>query len=598
MGVGDSNKTVSQKAQQATDSIASATEALNEFGNAASKNGVTLSVVEKSFINSTKSISNFARSMGDLGSTATLGLDFGLISNSANLMAGGFDFVTGALDSTLKAFELGVQTTDAFTGSTRDMNARMYETAASFNLGYAAAKKYSEYLFKTGKEYSTQEFGYISPEKRIEAFESLAKSGIPLERLNDTISSTAGELDLLSASFLQAQALSMDFGAYSDKLSNLMIKQGLSAQAATEAMAMIGQTSQNTGLSVDLVADNLMRLSNQYSKLGLTVSFGQPILESFTNSLKDMGYGIENATDLASTFNESILSLSSNYAAAYVTMQRGGLDMGAGQGALGASIGLRAKLSPTNKDTDQKQLALDLAGAMKDTIASLTGGDIVTVQEAASNQSLQTAFVAQTNLLKQLYNISDTSSQDRTLEMLDQLGKAQSKGDVEAVDALAANLKDVVTARNDTLSNEEKINASLGGYVSSLNDVNQNLIELIKTFSGDLLDKGLQQADKQYDGLESSMTDFNKFNVEEVNEQLLSSVESKISMVFDAVDDVRELTSNTLESIGSLFEDGQMSTNDVVAQGYLKDLVGTISKLTQQLDLLLNKQASTLLRSQ
>lgn len=566
MAAGDKSKDIAKAIQDAfgdaNESVDGVGDAINTINKKVLNGGLTMEVFSKHIKSVTKDSSNLIQSLGELGSSVTFGLDFGILSSSANILNAAFKTVAETTGFTMDMLKQGIDVVDGLTLYTRGLNAEMFKTVASFGMGYSAAKQYSEYLMSSANDYANAEAGFINPAERMEALKQLAQAGVPLKNLNAPIQTAAGSMDLLSASVLNAKALGMELGTYTQQLSSLMNKQGMSAQDASERMAMFSDVSEETGLSVDKVSGSLIGLANQHSKLGLTVEFGRPILESFTDSLTNMGFGFENAIDLSETLSSSLVGLTSNYAAAYVTFQRGGLDMGGGQGALGASIGLRAKLSPTNKDQDQGQLAMDMAGAMRDTLASFTGGNIVTVQEAASSPELHNAFIAQTSLLKDLYNINDTGAQDRTLELLDQLNSATASGDSDLAKSLAENLQEAKTATNDTMAIQDRIAVSNENAVTELTLLNKQFLEFVNVFGG----KGANEYNKAINSLLTNATVNDAINNSEAGYQ------DPDQAATEAINALKNTGNNTLAGVNDIYKDISSLVNlaDDIVSGLTK----------------------------
>ena len=484
---------------QINDEIDSASGALDDLNKKALEGDLGFHKLIGSIKTSTTALTNLTKAAGLVGSKITGGLDLGLIGKGADFLASSFENVIGAGLEIVRTFDSIGRGVDSVTGYSRGLNASLYDTVARFNGSFDAAKKYSDYITSTAQDFATAEFGFIAPADRIGAIKALAEAGIPLEHLNDTIQSSAGNMDLLNTSFLHSKALGLDMRTYMGGISEAMLTQGLNSQEAAEQMAMFGDVSRDTGIRTDKIAGQLNSMAKEFSTLGITASFGEPILKGFATTLSDMGLGFENALDLSGKLSKSLAGLTSNYAAAYVTFQRGGLDIGGGGGALGASIGLRAEALKEERGEGQGDLGLKLANAMKDTLASFAGGQIVTVEEAAANPQLENAFYTQTQLLQSLYNISDTGTQDRTLDLLERLGEATASGNKDLAQSLGNDLQEVVGARSATLSYEEKIAQYTEASFAELQFLNKNLIDAFR-LSNDTLSANM--AEMQAAGVE------------------------------------------------------------------------------------------------
>lgn len=377
----------------------------------------------------------------------------------------GFGEVVGVV---LEGVETLAIATDTLTQYNRDLDKSMLGVVRNFGMGYDAAVKYGNYIVNNSGRLASADVGFIKVSELKDALKATADAGIPLERVTDEVISTAGSFDLLTTAILQSSALGMDLNTYMKNMSDLMNKQGLSTQEAAQHMAMFGDISEATGLKVSDIASNLQGLAGNFSKMGISASFGRGILEGFTSSLKSMGLGFENALDLSSELSKSIAGLTSNYSMAYVTFQRGGLDFNASGTALGAGIGMRAELLEAEKRGDQSAMGMQIAGAIKDTIASMTGGEVITVTEARDNAALEGMYFTQTKLLETMYGISDTATQDRTLELLQQLNEATQSGDTNLAQSLGKDINETINARNKTLSVQEKIESHLSAAVGHL----------------------------------------------------------------------------------------------------------------------------------
>lgn len=377
------------------------------------------------------------------------------------------------------------KTLDSVTNYSRGLTKELYEATKAYGLDIDGIAEYREVLNSMLPVLASASTGWMGLADAREAMAGMASAGIPLERMKDTIVSTRGETNLLVTAFLQSKALGMDLGKYFNLLSNAMNVQGLSTQKAVEQMAMFEEVSRKTGFTIEKVAGHLQGIADGFSKLGMTAEFGRPLLEGFTNSLTSMGFGFENALELSKELSQSIAGLASNYATAYLTFQRGGLDINTSGTALGAGIGMQARMIRAKEEGTEGELALDIAGAMKDTLASMTGGRIVTLQEAEGSPELEALYFTQTEMLKSLYNISDTGSQARTLEMLQQLGESSADGDANLAEAIGKEMESAASYQDKTLSIQEKSARILETIAQRTLDLNQTYINTAQGLSND-----------------------------------------------------------------------------------------------------------------
>jgi uncharacterized protein YdbL (DUF1318 family) len=475
---------IKEDVKTTTGAINDLTDALNQFSNESLKSGLTFRTIEASLNAVSKSADTFITQIAGLGAKADKLIAGGtkaqgLIGTGLGFLGDGIKSITSAMSFIPEAISTLMKAGDAVTAYERGLTASMFETASAFGLGLDAARQYGDYITSNARDFATADYGFISSAERIAALKAMGTAGIPLEKLSDTIKSTAGSFDLLNVAILQSEALGMDLSSYMQNMASLMNKQGMSSQQAAEQMAAYGDIAENTGFKVSTVASSLGNFADRFSKLGMSAAFGRPVLEGFTNSLRSMGLGFENAIDLAAGLNDSIASLSSNYAMAYLTFQRGGLDFGGGGTVLGASIGMRASLLDAEKRGTQGDMGLQIAGAIKETLASYTGGEIITVTQAAESPELQQAFYTQTKLLESMYGISDTAAQDRTLELLQQINEATAAGDKDLADSLGRDLGEAIDVRDKTLSTQEKIAKYVEGLFAELQYTHRDVVRAL-----------------------------------------------------------------------------------------------------------------------
>lgn len=438
-----------------TDGSNGAVSAIGAINRAVLETGKGIDATAESFNAIGNSMRLFTDGMGGvLQSTTGLGTSFEKLAEGMGALQGGINALGTAYVNSLRI-------ADEFSAVTRTLNLDNFMLAASFGQTRDVAEKFTETLLSNAETLASAKMGYQNFANEILPLRTaLAESRISFEKQEEQIVSTAGSFSLYEMGVLQAQSLGMSLTEYSDKMSSLMIKQGMSAQDAAQTMSIYGDISSETGITVGVIADKLGGLGDSFRKAGLDANFGESFLRGFADALEETGIGIENAAELAQMFGERMANLGTNYSSAFVTAQRGGLDMGSG-GALGAGIQMQAKL--LDPETDQAEFGREMAGAVRDSLASFTGGDIVTVAEAAESRdpAKEAQYYMQTQLLGSMYGITDATDQARTLELLEQMATAEATGDQEAMAMLGEDIKDTLGIREKTLSEEEKANTQL-----------------------------------------------------------------------------------------------------------------------------------------
>ena len=278
-----------------------------------------------------------------------------------------------------------------------------------------------------------------------------------LEDLNDTIDTSIGNFTILETTIALSNRTGLDQTNIARSISDAVMKQGLSVQDATKQFAAYSDIAEKTGLTVSDIKNSMEGTAAQFSELGLSAEFSRPFLENFVTSLEKVGLGIKNATGLSATLSKSVVGLGQDYAKAFLTFQRGGIDLGGGGGVLGAAISLEDRFATARTPQEQQELALDLGKGIAETIASFSGGEIVTAREAIESPELQTQFAIQKQLLSQMYGITGTQA-TRTLELLEEL---QTARDPEEQRRIGDQLKESVIKQDDTLDESQKTNRNL-----------------------------------------------------------------------------------------------------------------------------------------
>jgi hypothetical protein len=329
-------------------------------------------------------------------------------------------------------------------------------------------------------------------------------TSIRLEELAGTIETGMGSLNLWSVATAHAASIGMGATKYMENLNKAMNKQGMTAQEAVEQMAMFGAVASETGLNISAVSDGLNQAASGFEKIGMSADFGKPFIEGFADSLTSMGFGVENAISLTQTLSNSLGKLTENYGLAYITFQRGGLDIGGGgsTGVLGSSIGLQAAMMEAEQTGDQSNIAAQLAGGLRDTLASFTGGSIVTVGQAAENPAMQSAFYTQQQLLTKQYGM-DQQSATRTLEMLAGLDEAIQSGDTDLQAELQDQISEQMSADDKTLDLQEKMNRGIGSLVALFMANNRMMYEQTRILGDDTVGGMLDKAGAGVAGLDS-----------------------------------------------------------------------------------------------
>jgi hypothetical protein len=362
-----------------------------------------------------------------------------------------------------------VENYDSLDKGTRELTSSQYEYAASLGLNFDQAVKNTsafQDLIKTNSDFAKSGI-YFNSEDFKKGIKALQDAGISMEELGRKSDVAAGGLNNMQAMTMQAKAMGMDISEYSRKIAGMVRENGISIEDSMKLMASSQDIAKDTGLKVDEVTRSLDGATNGFQKMGATMDFARPVLKGFSESIKDVGLGITQAGDLAQDFSKSLLGIVNNPALAYITSMKGGFAgaMGGPGGVLNPSIQMQAMML-SQEPGDQAELAKNLSMGMRETLKSFTGGDIVTVKDAAAGGAdMQSRFYAQQQMLGSVFGISDTTTQSRVLEYLSQLEKATAEGNQEQIDKINQQIADATKGNDKTLDLQQKMSIAMNKTV-------------------------------------------------------------------------------------------------------------------------------------
>lgn len=459
---------------------------LQRMGNIAEATGGALGNVADAAYNGTHAFENLKRSISSamkIGTEASgllgdiLPLEYvdkiPLIGKGLSKVGGAIGTIgSEALKFTKDSIDLFSKVTTAVDATTQS-HRRQVKSIFDVGKQYGSSVEDAEKFTSSMRNAVSSEFGKSVNlrMKDLNAFMiSTSRTNLTLKDMSESTTVAGKRVDAFAAATAQFQALGIL--NYVSDLNDMVKGQGLTMQESLETFALFSDTAKETGLNVNEVSRTLMRTANSFQKIGMSAEFGVPILKGFTDSLKDMGLGTENALSLTTSLSSALGKLTEDYGLAYLTFQRGGLNIGGATGAggmLNTSIQLQAEMLEAEKTGDQSKIASQMVKGMRDTIASFTGGDIVTVKEAAEDSSLQNAFYMQQQMLSSQYGITGADA-TRTLEMLSKLDEANARGDTKTAQSLEKQIQEQKKAEDKTLSIQEKMGIGISQSAASLEE--------------------------------------------------------------------------------------------------------------------------------
>lgn len=447
--------TVQETTKATAEGIRDVSDAMDRFSNAGFKNSNILKDMNDSFRSVKEAGYDFINVLDKLNSPTFITESLRSITGTfSNIVTGTYEAVKGydALDSGLRTFAKDQFQLAAGIG-------RTFEESEKFAKSYRGIIEANSELGREGL--------YIGSQDIKNTIATLQKAGVSVEDLAEKSGVAIGknkefQLSYAQTMAAQAEAMGMTVETYSGKMAAMVRKSGLSMEDSMKLMAASQDIARNTGLTVDEVTASLEGATSSFQKMGTTMDFGRPILKGFADSLKEVGLGVAQAGDLTSAFSQSLSKIVDSPALAYMTSLKGGFGAAAGGtgGILAPSIQMQAQMMDQTPGS-QAELARNLSEGMRETLKSFTGGDIITVKEAAASPDLSTQFYTQQKMLGSTYGISDSATQNRVLEYLSQLEEATYAGDEDTVDMLNKQIQEATTSNDKTMSLQEKMSQDI-----------------------------------------------------------------------------------------------------------------------------------------
>jgi len=451
---------ISGAAKSASSSILNLGSAFETFSNLSIKNTKTLEGSLNSFKQlkaAASDLTNALSGVSKLGSV--IGLDV-VFDAALKPIAS----ISGLMGTLVDAAKNVVGALDGMDAGTRELNDSQFKLAANIGLGFDQAKKFSEIykdIVKSNSDLAGTGF-YIKADQFQAATAALQQQGFAMTELAERSSVAGKSLNNVQAMTMQARAMGMEVGDYSKKMGDMVRKSGLSMEDSMKLMASTQDIAGDTGLRIDEVTQSLDSATNGFQRMGTTINFGMPLLRGFAASITDVGLGISQAADLAGDFSKSLMGIVNNPALAYITSMKGGFSgaMGGGGGVLNPSIQMQSMMMDQSPGS-QAELAKNLSVGMRETLKSFSGGDIISVKQAAQSPELQSRFYTQQQMLGSQFGISDTGTQNRVLEYLQKLEEATYAGDDEAAAILEKQISEAAKGNDQTMSIQEKMSLAM-----------------------------------------------------------------------------------------------------------------------------------------
>lgn len=443
------------------------TGTVDEFGEKLEKTGERVYKSASKMVSGTEKLSKFmTQEAKDINNVVGALNDYSEAMNSSIVMKMGqsipvlgggikaFQMMQTAVAKFGSAYSQIITDMDSFSKPLRDFQKQAFGIGKAFGMSFDESDKFASGIVNLVTKSQDFKDTFISYPELLKNAEGFTRLGLSIGKMNEVVDLGQRDMNLLASATLLAGATGEDMQSVMGTLTRSIMEQGISSQQAVEQYGMFKDSAEKTGLSIATVREALEQSVGAYSQMGMAAEFAKPALDAFAMSLNSSGLGIKNAKNLAMDLTKSFANMATSYDKAFLTMSKGGMDFSGG--VFGASIEMQARMMDAEKSGDQSAMAREMISAMKGTLQSFTGDDIVTVQEARESPELQKTFVMQQSLLKEMYNMNDSSA-TRTLEMLQELDTASLSGDVDAAGKLEEMIEEEVKGRNETLEIQERI---------------------------------------------------------------------------------------------------------------------------------------------
>jgi len=440
---------------------------------------------------------------------------------------------------------------DESTKNIRGYREEMFNIASSFGEGYDESEKLAGSLAGMSDEISSRSvIGFSELQGALKnATDGISMMGINYNKLFETIDTGAGSFKSLEAAILLSRKSGESIRGTMGFLSQAVQKNGMSVEDAITQYSAFFDTAEKSGLKFEEVKNSLNQIAQSYSLLGLNADFARPIIETFGRSLADTGLGLSNATRLSDNLARSFAGIANSYEKAYIMVQKGGLDVGqSGGSAIGASIGLRARMMRAEKAGDQSSIGLEMAESMKKTLESMSGGSLINIEEAADGgEKAKQQYFKQESLMNSMFGL-DKDSSARTIDMLQKLDDTTVMSNKDLKDELGKNIEDQLKNQDKNMGYQERIAASTENMFASSILTNEILMKIVDTSNSG----ASSLADKQF-GMNAAVYD-NTFDaaasMAKTANDLVSSSEKKMLEMSNKISGVSSLSTTGLKSVG------------------------------------------------
>ena len=267
------------------------------------------------------------------------------------------------------------------------------------------------------------------------------------------------------------RAFGMDSSAAANLAKDAWFGFGQTAEETIKQMGLIADASKKTGVDRKTAADQIKDASSSLAIFGQKTGSASSMWTTFMQNLSNT-IPINEVQKMVKGLIEGIANMSVE-ARAFMGMMSG---ITSGQTALGGALQLELALRPgADEATRSEGLQKHMQG-LTDTLARFTGGQVITLEQAAHNPQLEVQFQLQRQMLGKLTGITNQEQQNRVLEVLQGV-RSGGMAAIEGTQALQEVYEQGASVADQQLSALKRIE------------------QVLRTGMGDLADKQLEAAD-------------------------------------------------------------------------------------------------------
>jgi len=329
---------------------------------------------------------------------------------------------------------------DEATKMSKEFRGEAIKISSEFGEGFDQSKK--SFQNYAGAILMAQNATYASREAIEGETLGLAKMGITLGEISKTLTVAGEKQNLLTEGFRLAQDSGLAAGRVFEIMATASRKMGLSIEDANRPVLALESLAKTTGLPITELSNRVFGLATQYSRFGMSVESISPILRRFTSVLGEgfKGLAIQDTIGLI----EGLAGKVNTTEAAFMAMQSGMARPGAG--VAGAMLDFEDAMAEPEKAMKM------LSGSL----GNISGGKILTMQDAHASEANATQFKLQRDMLSQLTGINNPQQTKTLMALLadQQSGKALTAAENKT---LSEAMKSGASKQEESKSLAEKI---------------------------------------------------------------------------------------------------------------------------------------------